>query len=406
MVGRVLQFLLVCVLSAALLGPAAARASAPDPGGASPVEGERPGEEPAGSSGEGAVAALEVEAPARLTEEEAVVELETFLDELCDGDTFSGTVMVGRGDEVLLAGNCGEASKRFHVPVNMETKFNIGSLNKMFTAVAVMQLVEQGVVSLDDPISEYVDESWLPHRLAEKIAVGHLLSHRSGLGSYFNAAFQRGSRKRWRELDDYRELVYTDTLAFEPGTDWFYSNAGMLLAGVVIESATGRNYFDYIREHVYDPARMENTDCYDMDCPVENLAIGYWPSDECESGWRNNYYEHVIRGGPAGGGFSTAPDLYRFARALEEGVLVSRESLDAMWTERSEPGRPFSYGYGFAVRTGPAGKVVGHGGGFTGISASLDLYLDTGYIAVVLSNYDKAAEPVAMKIEEVLGRIE
>ena len=348
----------------------------------------------------------DVEPEGPLTEEEAVAEARAFVERLCGRDLFSGTVLVARGDEVLLEIACGEASKRFHAAIDIDTKFNIGSMNKMFTSVAVMQLVEKGALSVDDPISEYVDETWLPPEMTEKITVHHLLSHTSGLGSYFNETFMEGSRLRWRQVDDYKDLVAGDTLAFEPGTDWYYSNTGMFLLGVVIESVTGGSYFDYIRENIYGPAGMTNTDCYDMDCPVENLAIGYWPSEECASGWKNNYYEHVVRGGPAGGGFSTAPDLFRFARALETGVLVGEESLELLWTDHFDPSRPLGYGYGFSLREGPAGRVVGHGGGFTGINANLDMFLDSGYIAVVMTNYDGAGAPVDMRIAGLVGRVE
>ena len=344
----------------------------------------------------------DVEPGAALTEEEAIAHMWPFLNRLCEHDLFSGTVLIGKGNELLLAASCGEASKRFHVPVSMDTKFNIGSMNKMFTAVAIMQLVEKEMLSVDDPIGKYVDESWFPREITDVVTIHHLLTHTSGLGSYFNETFDAGSRKRWRELDDYKELIAADTLAFEPGTDWAYSNTGMFMLGVVIESVTAGSYFDYIREHIYAPARMVNTDCYDMDCPVEDLAIGYWPSGECSSGWKNNLYEHVIRGGPAGGGFSTAPDLFQFARALETGVLVSEESLELLWTDHFDAG----YGYGFSLREGAAGKVVGHGGGFTGINANLDMFLDSGYIAVVMTNCDGAGAPVDMKIAEVLGRVE
>ncbi|MCK4409010.1 MAG: beta-lactamase family protein, partial [Candidatus Eisenbacteria sp.] len=309
----------------------------------------------------------DVEPEGPLTEEEAIAEVWPFLDRLCERDLFSGTVMIAKGDEVLLAASCGEASKRFRAAVTLDTKFNIGSMNKMFTSTAIMQLVEKGLLSVDDPISGYVDESWLPPEMTERITVHHLLTHTSGLGSYFTDEWDAASRKLYREVGDYKPLFAGDTLAFAPGTDWSYSNTGMFMAGVVIESVTGEDYFDYIRENIYAPAGMENTDCYDMDCPVENLAIGYWPSDDCASGWKNNYYEHVIRGGPAGGGFSTAPDLFHFARALEKGVLVSGESLEVMWTDHFDPERPYGYGYGFGLREGRAGKVVGHGGGFTGI---------------------------------------
>lgn len=365
-------------------------------------EGEKPEGKLRGFTISPARTPSDIEPPPPLTEEGFIYEVAAYVEGLCDKNLFSGTVLVARGDELLYEHACGEASKRFHAPVDMDTKFNLGSMNKMFTSVAIMQLVEKGVLSVDDPISKYVDETWLPREITDVVTVHHLLTHTSGLTDYFNETFMEGSRLRWRELDDYKELIYSDTLAFEPGTEWSYSNAGMFMLGVIIESATGENYFDYIRENIYAPAGMGDTDCYDMDCPVENLAIGYWKSDECPSGWKNNYYEHVVRGGPAGGGFSTSPDLWRFARALETGKLVSDESLEQLWTDHFEEG----YGYGFGISEGPSGKVVGHGGGFTGINAHLDMFLDSGYIVAVMTNYDMAAEPVRRKIMEAMGRVE
>jgi CubicO group peptidase (beta-lactamase class C family) len=342
-----------------------------------------------------------VEEP-ELTEEQFLDELRAFVDGLCERDLFSGTVLVARGDEVLFTRACGEASKRFHAPVDLDTKFNLGSMNKMFTATAIAQLVERGALSFDDPISAYVDETWLPTEITEKVTVHHLLTHTSGLGSYFNETYDKSSRKLFRAVDDYKLLVEGDTLAFEPGSEWQYSNTGMLLLGVVIESVTGQDYFDYIRENVYGPAGMADTDCYDMDCPVENLAIGYFPSEDCEGGWKNNLYEHVIRGGPAGGGFSTVGDLLRFARALQKGLLVSEGTLGMLWTDHNGHG----YGYGFGVAEGGAGKVVGHGGGFAGINANLDIFLDRGYIAAVMTNYDGAGAPVDTRIRELIARIQ
>lgn len=347
----------------------------------------------------------DVAPPGPITEAACVDEIRTFVERLCAKDLFSGTVLVAKGDDVLFEHACGEASKRFHAPIDMDTKFNIGSMNKMMTSTAIMQLVEKGVVSVDDPLSRYADESWLPKEVSDRITIHHMLTHTSGLGSYFNETFGEGSRLRWRELDDYKDLVAGDTLAFEPGTDWLYSNTGMFMLGVIIESATGQDYFDYMREHIYGPAGMENTDCYDMDCPVENLAIGYWrpwgPSG-CVGGWKNNYYEHVVRGGPAGGGFSTCPDLHRFARALEKDVLTSAASRELLWSDHSG----HRYGYGFGVADGPGGTVVGHGGGFTGLNANLDIFVDKGYVVAVASNYDQAATPVAEKIGELVGRVE
>lgn len=336
----------------------------------------------------------------RLSEAQALQETGRIVRRICERDFFSGTVLIARRDEVLFTHVCGEASKRFHVPNDLETRFNLGSMNKMFTATAIAQLVERGVISYDDPISRYVDETWLPREITDRVTVHHLLSHTSGLGSYFNETYWNSSRELYRDVDDYKPLVVGDTLAFEPGARFLYSNTGMLLLGVVIESATGQSYFDYIRENIYDPAGMERSDSYEMDYPVEDLAIGYDPDPSSEYGWQNNLYKHVIKGGPAGGGFSTVGDLHRFALALIGGKLVSHESLETMWTDKSGAG----YGYGYGVRDGPLGRVVGHSGGFSGISANLSIFVDAGYVVAVMSNYGGAAGPLAAKIQNLLER--
>jgi CubicO group peptidase (beta-lactamase class C family) len=274
-------------------------------------------------------------------------------------------------------------------------------MNKMFTSVAVARLVEQGALGLDDPIGKYIDESWLPREITAKITVRHLLTHTSGLGSYFNEVYDRSSRALFRKLDDYKPLIRDDRPSFEPGSRYKYSNTGMFLLGVIIEKATGEDYFDHIRQSVYGPAGMTDSDCNEMDYPVENLAIGYSPEPKSPSGWRNNLYTHVIKGGPAGGGFSTVKDLHKFALALLGGKLVGKELRTTMWTNY----KGSNYGYGFTVRRGPLGKVVGHGGGFDGINSQLDIHVDREYVVAVMSNVDRGASPLAAKIGEVLGRI-
>jgi CubicO group peptidase (beta-lactamase class C family) len=282
----------------------------------------------------------------------------------------------------------------------VDTKFNLGSMNKMFTAVAVAQLAEQGQLAYEDPISKYVDESWLPRSMTERMTVQHLLTHTSGLGSYFNEQYEKSSRALFRKVEDYKPLVRGEQLLFEPGARWSYSNTGMLLLGVVIERASGQDYFDYVRAHVYAPAGMVASDCYEMDQPVENLALGYERDPTSAQGWRNNLFQHVIKGGPAGGGFSTVADLHGFACALLAGKLVSVESLDRLWTDQVGA----NYGCGFAVADGPAGKVVGHTGGFPGISSSLEIHVDRGFVVVVLSNYSGGSEEVGRGLAELLER--
>jgi CubicO group peptidase (beta-lactamase class C family) len=336
-----------------------------------------------------------------LTQEEFLKQTKDFMAKLIDKGLFSGTLLVAKGENVLLTLAAGEASKAFHVPNNIDTKFNLGSMNKMFTSTAVVQLAEKGKLSLDDPIGKYVDESWLPKDVTNKITIRHLLTHSSGLGSYFNETYMKSSRALFRKLDDYKPLIKDDRPSFEPGKQFQYSNTGMFLLGVVIEKVTGEDYFGYIRKAIYEPAGMTNTDCYEMDYPVENLAIGYSPDPKSPYGWQNNLYKHVIKGGPAGGGFSTVKDLHKFALALLSGKFVSQDSLKAMWTDHLGA----NYGYGFSVSEGPAGKVVGHGGGFDGINSNLDIFLDSGFIVAVMSNVDQGASPLARKISRLLGRV-
>ncbi len=333
-----------------------------------------------------------------LSLKDVIQEVEELMKRLCERDVFSGTVLIANGDDVLYSHACGEASKRFHAPNNIDTKFNLGSMNKMFTSTSIVQLAEKGRLSFQDPLSKYVDKSWLPEEITSKVTIHHLLTHTSGLGSYFNETFMNGSRARFRTLEDFKPLVKDEKLAFEPGKRFRYSNTGMFLLGVVIESVTGQSYFDYIRENIYKPAGMTNSDSYEMDIPVENLAIGYYRDRESPYGWKNNYYLHVIKGGPAGGGFSTVVDLHRFGRALLSGKLVSQESLEVMWKDYSGE----FYGYGFRLDDGPLGKVVGHSGGFAGINANLDIFVNAGYIVAVMTNYDRAASPVARKIKNLL----
>lgn len=334
-------------------------------------------------------------------ESQLVTETRAIVKRVCENDAFSGAVLVAKGKQVLLSEACGEASKAFHAANRVDTKFNLGSMNKMFTATAVAQLVERGKLSLSDPISKYVDGSWLPREISDKVTVHHLLSHTSGLGSYFNDTFWNGSRAAYRDIDDFKPLVRDEKLAFEPGEGYRYSNTGMLLLGVVIEKASGQDYFDYIRENIYKPAGMTGSDSYEMDRPIENLAIGYVPDPASELKWRNNLFMHVIKGGPAGGGFSTVVDLHRFALAMLDGTLVSKPSRDLLWTDHSGDG----YGYGFGITQGPAGLVVGHSGGFPGINGDLAIFVDRGYIVAVLANYSQGANPLSGRIQELIRRI-
>lgn len=340
-----------------------------------------------------------------LTIEEAIVELDSYVKLMAEKDVFSGTVLLAKGDKVLYEAVYGMASKRFNVPNNVQTKYNLGSMNKMFTSIAIMQLVELGKLSLNDKLSKFADESWLPKGMSDRIEIRHLLTHSSGLGSFFNLKYLKTSKNLYRALDDYKPLILDKVLSFDPGTDNKYSNTGMLMLGVVIEKVSGQDYFSYIRDNIYTPAGMTHSDSYEMDQPVSNLAIGYHPNPDNETGWNNNVYQHVLKGGPAGGGFSTVEDLHRFALALTRFKLLSKKFTEELYSIKVNM-HFFNYGYGFQVSGTSDNRIVGHGGGFEGISSNLDIYLNKGYISVVLSNYSDGSRLIKRKIRELLELVD
>lgn len=325
-------------------------------------------------------------------------EITEILKNSCSTDAFSGVVLVAKGSQILFQQACGEASKSYHIANKIDTKFNLGSMNKMFTAISVMQLWEQGKIKLSDPISKFVDDSWLPKKITDKIKIQHLLTHTSGLGSYFNETFFNSSRELFRKVDDYKPLIKNDSLHFEPGSKYEYSNTGMLLLGVAIEKVSGKDYFDYIRNNIYKPAGMLHSDSYELDQPIENMAVGYIKTDK---GFENNTFKHVLKGGPAGGGYATAPDLQKFALSLMDGKLVSKTTLEKMFEDDLGNG----YGFGFEIKKIDSEKVIGHSGGFPGINSNLEIYSNKGYISIVLSNYD-SGHFIADKIRELIYRLE
>jgi CubicO group peptidase (beta-lactamase class C family) len=338
---------------------------------------------------------------ALLSDADIVAQIKGYVERLASRDAFSGTVLLAKGGKTLYSAAFGEANKDFGAKNTIDTRFNLGSMNKMFTAVSIMQLVEKGKISLDDTLGKFLPAGTMRPEVLSKVRIKHLLSHTSGLGSYFTDEWDGMSRARFRSVDDWMALVKPESLAFEPGTKWSYSNTGMLVLGKVIEVASGQDYFAYVREHVYKPAGMINSDAYELDHVNHNLAVGY-EQEETPQGveYRNNIFMHVIRGGPAGGGYSTVNDLTRFAEALKSGRLVSEASVRLLTTPKPELNSP-AYGFGFVIDEG--GRVVGHSGGFPGINSQLDIYVGEPFTFAVMSNYGGAsAQRVAQKVRTLV----
>ena len=311
-------------------------------------------------------------------------------------DNFSGVVLFARDETVLFHRAYGLASRRYGVPNTTDTRFNLASASKMFTAVAVAKLVEEGRISYEDPIGEHLDADWVSQDVGSRVRIEHLLSHTSGLGHYWDDWDSYSNTIR--ELEDFKPLI-SDELAFEPGTDWQYSNSGYLLLGVIIEKVTGKTYFEYVDEVVFGPSGMNDTGFYEMDVPHENLATGYFEDEEDGDKLKNNTLLQGIRGSSAGGGWSTGADLLRFFLALRSNALVSAETRDILWTPK--PKSP-EYGYGFQIRD----DWVGHWGGFPGYEAFVFYFPGSGHTFVVFSNYYDSALPLIGKMDKWFRELE
>lgn len=339
----------------------------------------------------------------KISAKEAGQELEAFVKKLAAADVFSGSVILAKDGVVLYKGAFGTANKDFDAPNKIDTKFNLGSMNKMFTAIAIAQLVEKGKISYEDPLSKFLPD-FPDKESAEKIKIKHLLSHTAGLGGYFSDKWDQRSRGDLRTVDDMMNLVKGDEkMQFEPGSKWQYSNTGMLVLGKIIEIASGQNYFTYLGENIYKPAGMTNTDCYSLDKVNRNLAVGYDKSyTDAGVEFTNNIFTHVMRGGPQGGCYSNAEDLLKFERAMRENKLVSVETAKLLTTAKPELNSP-AYGYGFQVDQN--GKSYGHSGGFIGINSQLDIYREGGWTAIMMSNYSRGGGPVTQKMQRLIDSV-
>ncbi|MGH2599641.1 MAG: serine hydrolase domain-containing protein, partial [Dehalococcoidia bacterium] len=307
-----------------------------------------------------------------LTDDALREELDRYLAKLADAGVFSGTVLVARDGEPIYSRSAGMADEEAGIANGIDTKFNLGSMNKMFTAIAIAQLVEQGRLSLDQPVGTYLPD--LPDAIAKRVTIHHLLTHTSGLGDFFGPEFEQ-VKDTLRSPRDYFPLFIDKPLRFEPGTDWAYSNGGFILLGAIIEATSGMDYFAYIREHIYEPAEMSASESYEKDEAVPDLAHGYTiplpPNladlrvEDVLAPRADNYDLLPRMGSSAGGGYSTVMDLLRFAMALDDGTLVSRETADLFITGKIPVpiDANAQYGYGFQEEWYQGTRITGHGGG-------------------------------------------
>jgi D-alanyl-D-alanine carboxypeptidase len=332
----------------------------------------------------------------RLSQTELISSLRAKLEQDSAADKFSGAALLAKDGTPLFSGAYGLADREKKIPNTLNTKFRIGSMNKMFTAVATLQLVQAGKISLSEPLGKYLTD--YPNKdIASKVTIQQLLTHTGGTGDFFGPQFD-AHRLELKTLQDYVKLYGDRPPQFEPGSRWEYSNYGFLLLGAIIERVTGKSYYDYVSENIYKPAGMSSTGSLPEDQPVADRSVGYTRLGS--PALEPNTDTLPYRGTSAGGGYSTVEDFLRFATALTSHKLLNAQNTDLLTTGKVETPRGDKYAFGLsAVDEGKPTAHFGHGGGAPGMNGDLEIYPQSGYVIVVLSNLDP---PAASRISEFI----
>ncbi|MCP2322247.1 CubicO group peptidase (beta-lactamase class C family) [Hamadaea flava] len=344
-------------------------------------------------------------------------EFDQYLSQLATHDQFSGTVLVARGGHPVLSRSFGYADKNKDLRNQADTIYCLASVTKLFTAIAVGQLVQLGELTLLDPIGQHL--SGFTADVADKVTIHHLLTHTSGLGDFMRDPGYFEEAVTWTTPEQMMGgtlgHIRTESLAFAPGAGNQYSNSGYHLLGSIIQKVSGQSYYDYVREHVFRPAGMTDADFTTL--PQWRSGSRYahpYPTDQL--GKRYDALDgdaYVYIGNPAGNALATAPDLVSFARALNDGTLLNAVYRDVFVTPKlpkpplpAKPGLPpvtpfASYAPDNFLINGR--WVAGHGGAAPGVSTSVDWYPGTEWTAVALSNYDMSPIPgVNQRLRQIL----
>jgi D-alanyl-D-alanine carboxypeptidase len=315
---------------------------------------------------------------AKSSDTELLQAVRQYVDDRVKADEFSGVVLIAKNRKVLFSKAYGMADKEKKIPNRTNTKFNIGSINKIFTSIAIHQLEQQGKLSLDDAIKKYLPD--YPNKeAADSVTIGELLDMSSGIGDIFGDRYEATPKERLRTIKDFLPLFADKPLEFKPGSQHRYSNGGYIVLGAIIEQVSGMDYYAYVRENIFKPAGMLDTESFEKDANIPNRAKGYTKilqgKSERSEVWVSNYPSLPGRGSSAGGGYSTARDLQRYILALKKGKRSSPKTQGAL----------------------------GVAGGAPGLNAALEWDPRRGYAIIVLSNYDPpSAEVVARQIRSWL----
>ncbi|MCU1290736.1 MAG: Beta-lactamase [Acidobacteria bacterium] len=287
-------------------------------------------------------------------------------------------VAVVKNGKIIKTAGYGLASVEFGVPATPETVFEIGSVSKQITAAAIMLLVEDGKINLDEKISKYLPntpDAW------KNVSVRNLLTHTSGIKSYSSLDGFELNRRLKRE--DFIKALAPHPLDFETGTNYTYSNSGYSLLGYIIESVSGKSYWDFTRERIFKPLGMTKTGDRDPKYIIKNRATGY----ERQNGQLVGRDYDLTDVFSAGAIVSTVEDLAKWDTALRSDALLKKESKTQMWTPvLFSDGKPYPYGFGFRISEIRGHRLIAHSGQTAGFGASVSRFIDDDLTVIVLTN--------------------
>ena len=319
-------------------------------------------------------------------------------------DQYSGTYLLLRGGRPVLSRSYGMADKSRSLPNRRNTIFGLGSVTKMFTGIAVTQLVQQGKIAYHESLGTYLDG--FPAEVADKVTVHQLLTHTAGMDDIYNEVngpVIQGWSSEEEVTAGLSRIVRSTPLLFPPGTAYRYSNAGYVTLQFIIAAVSGMTYYDFVRRHVFQAAGMTSTDFYDRDqCRGDRrIAHPYAPEDPRDGGPRVDQLERVdFLGNGASGAYSTAADLTAFVTALSGNKLLDAQHTWLTTSPKSPvppkgpppAGKPPQFlfeCYGPSATLTNGHWFLGHNGGSShGIATDLAWYRDDGYLAIDLCNYE------------------
>ncbi len=336
-----------------------------------------------------------------LSSEEVVIRLQQYMADRVAKGEFSGSILLAQNGRPLFAEAYGLADIENGRENTLDTPINLGSMNKMFTGLAVTQLVAQGKLAFTDTVGKHLPD-YPNQQVRDRVTIHHLLTHTSGMGSYWTDEYEQ-RKDSITTVGELAELFVEESLDFEPGAQQQYSNCGPVVLGLIIEEITGQSYYDYIRKHIYTPAGMPHSDHYTKTESASGKANGYFVPDDSAGELVSNEHIRGNIGSPAGGGYASANDLLAFATALYDGTLIDPDYREQMTTAKGS--RNDAGGYAYLYQDGRVNgkRYVGHNGGAPGINADFSVFPESGYALVVLSNTNHNASPVADQLRQWIG---